>query len=90
MIVGRQSLTAKTYRKYYTWQLFCLYIPACRIVRLISPNLNYIIILGAIFLYLSIIFFVFPTTNPLLVTFACHVSWQCYAKIILSHMIMII
>lgn len=30
--------------------------------------------MGAILLYISVIFFVFPTTNPLVSTFACHVS----------------
>ena len=48
-------------------------INLCRIVRLISPNLNYFIILGAILLYISVAFFVFPTLDPFLVTFACHV-----------------
>lgn len=65
-----------------TYQLFYLFIYLSRIVRLISPNLNYIIIVGAIFLYLSIIFFVFPTTNPILVTFACHVSEKLHNIII--------
>ena len=48
----------------------------CRIVRLISPNLNYFIILGAILVYISVAFFVFPTLDPFLVTFACHVSYK--------------
>lgn len=52
----------------------CYCVSVCRIVRLISPNLNYFIILGAILIYTSVIFFVFPTLDPFLVTFACHVS----------------
>ena len=56
----------------------------CRIVRLISPNLNYFIIFGAILMYLSIIFFVFPTTDLFLVTFACHVSENAHVVIMLS------
>lgn len=53
--------------------LLCDCIILYRIVRLISPNLNYFIILGAILLYISVAFFVFPTRDPFLVTFACHV-----------------
>ena len=45
-----------------------------RIVRLISPNLNYIIVVGAMLIYISVIFFVFPTTDTFWTTFACHVS----------------
>ena len=51
-----------------------VYILTCRIVRLISPNLNYITIIGAIFLYMSVLGFVFPTTKPQVLTPVCHVS----------------
>ena len=49
--------------------LTCTY----RIIRLTSPNLNYIIISGAILLYVSVILFVFPTTDKSLATFVCQV-----------------
>ena len=61
----------------------CDSILLCRIVRLISPNLNYFIILGAILLYISIAFFVFPTLDPFLVTFACHVRLTTFNTLIL-------
>ena len=60
-----------------------LYYLLCRIVRLISPNLNYFIILGAILLYVSVAFFVFPTLDPFLVTFACHVRLTTFNTLIL-------
>lgn len=45
-----------------------------RLVRLTSPNLNYLIGTGAIILYVDIYFFVIPTTNQVAVTVFCNVS----------------
>ena len=47
-----------------------------RLIRLSSPNLNYIIGLGAIILYLNVISFVIPTTNADFVSVLCNVSWS--------------
>ena len=47
-----------------------------RIVRLTSPNLNYLIIIGTILLYTTVIFFVFPTTDATYQTIFCHVSYS--------------
>lgn len=44
-----------------------------RIVRLTSPNLNYVIITGALLLYASVILYIFPSTNEFLVTLFCQV-----------------
>lgn len=45
-----------------------------RLIRLSSPNLNYIIGLGAIVLYLNVITLVIPTTNPDFAAVLCNVS----------------
>ena len=44
-----------------------------RLIRLSSPNLNYIIGLGAIVLYLNVITFVIPTTNKDVAAVLCNV-----------------
>ena len=44
------------------WSLFLYFIP-CRLIRLSSPNLNYIIGAGAIILYIDVCFFIVPTTD---------------------------
>ncbi len=49
-------------------------LPPYRIVKLISPNLNYVIIVGAIMVYLSVIVFVIPTKDHTQATVYCHVS----------------
>ena len=46
----------------------------CRLIRLSSPNLNYLIGLGAIVLYLNVIVLVIPTTNPEFAAVLCNVS----------------
>ena len=58
--------------------MMCHFIPFFffRIVRLTSPNLNYLIILGTILLYTTVIFFVFPTTDATYQTIFCHVSYS--------------
>ena len=42
-----------------------------RLIRLSSPNLNYLIGVGAIVLYTDVIFAVIPTTNPDVVAVIC-------------------
>ena len=55
--------------------LYWLLLFFFRIVRLISPNLNYLVIAGAIMLYASVYFFFsFSSRDPLLITLSCHVS----------------
>ena len=44
-----------------------------RLIRLDSPNLNYLIIFGSVTVYISCIVFVVPTLNPLLVSALCAV-----------------
>ena len=45
-----------------------------RLMRLTSPNLNYIIGTGAILLYLAIYVMVIPSTDPTAVAVLCNVS----------------
>ena len=45
-----------------------------RLIRLSSSNLNHIIVLGAIILYLNVISFVIPSTSPDYVSVLCNVS----------------
>ena len=45
-----------------------------RVVRLSNPKLNFLIILGAIVLYIAVYFFVIPTTNQTVVTVFCNVT----------------
>lgn len=47
---------------------------ACRIIRLNSPNLNYLLILGAVLIYLTGIVFVIPTNDPGVLPALCIVS----------------
>ena len=49
-------------------------LPFARLIRLSSPNLNYLIGSGAIVLYIDIYFFIIPTTNPKIIGILCHVS----------------
>lgn len=49
-----------------------------RLIKLTSPNLNYLILAGAIVLYVDIYFFVIPSTDQLKVTINCNVSCQMY------------
>lgn len=46
----------------------------CRIVRLSSPNLNLLVGIGAIILYMDIIITVIPTTSKVVNTILCNVS----------------
>ena len=44
-----------------------------RVVRLTSPNLNYLVIAGAVLLYVSIFFWVTPADNKGIATTLCNV-----------------
>ena len=46
----------------------------CRLIRLSSPNLNYLIGLGAIIFYINVITLVVPTTNTDFAAVLCNVS----------------
>ena len=46
--------------------------PPSRLIRLSSPNLNYLIGAGAIILYVDIYLFIIPTTNPQTVAALCN------------------
>lgn len=45
-----------------------------RLIRLGSPNLNYLIGGGAIILYMATYFFIIPTTDPQAVTALCNIT----------------
>lgn len=44
-----------------------------RLMKLSSPNLNYLIGFGAIVLYIGMYLFVIPSTNPLIISIFCNV-----------------
>ena len=46
----------------------------CRIVKLTSPKLNYIIIAGAVLMYISTYFYLLPSTIEAVVQARCIVS----------------
>ena len=64
--------------------------PSSRLIRLSSPNLNYLIGAGAIILYVDIYLFIIPTTNPQTIAELCNsTSWLialgyslCYGTIL--------
>ena len=45
-----------------------------RIVKLTSPKLNYLIIAGTITMYMSVLFYLIPTTSPSIAQLSCLVS----------------
>ena len=45
-----------------------------RIVRLTSPKLNYLIVTGAIFFYISTYWYCLPSVDPAVILTACCVS----------------
>ena len=53
--------------------------PVFRLIKLTSPNLNYIIGAGAILLYVEIYILVARTTDPTVVKWLCNVSFT-YVK----------
>ena len=54
------------------------YAPLPRLIRLSSPNLNYLIGGGAIILYMDIYFFIIPTADPKAVAILCNVRIQMF------------
>jgi gamma-aminobutyric acid type B receptor len=72
--------------------LFNIIFREKRLIRLSSPNLNYLIGLGAIVLYLNVITLVIPTTNTLFAAVLCNINpWLislgyslCYGTIIIK------
>ena len=52
----------------------CLVYPTHRLIRLISPNLNYLMIIGTSLMYCSGIAFVIPVDTPSVVRSFCFVS----------------
>ena len=52
----------------------CLCSLPSRLIRLSSPNLNYLIGGGAIILYVNTSFFVIPTTDPQVVVALCNLT----------------
>ena len=48
--------------------------PPYRLIRMSSPNLNYLMTGGAIVLYMDIYFFIIPTTNQQVVTALCNLT----------------
>ncbi|CAI8049960.1 Gamma-aminobutyric acid type B receptor subunit 2, partial [Geodia barretti] len=72
--------------------LFTLVFRKKKLIRLSSPNLNYLIGLGAIVLYLNVIVLVIPTTNPEFAAVLCNFNpWLtslgyslCYGTILIK------
>ena len=68
----------------------CLCSLPSRLIRLGSPNLNNLIGIGAIILYVDTYFYIIPTTDPQVVTELCNLtSWLtalgysfCYGTIL--------
>lgn len=56
-----------------------------RLIRLTSPNLNYIIVAGAILLYIDVLLTVVPTEDKDAITVLCNVcrfAWLAVAAVI--------
>ena len=47
----------------------------CRLIRLTSPNLNYVICCGALMLYISVFFYAIHSTTPEIAIVLCYVSY---------------
>ena len=45
-----------------------------RLVKLASPKVNYLIVIGAIILYLHVVSLVIPTSDPVAVTVLCNLN----------------
>ena len=50
-----------------------------RVVRLTSPNLNYLIIMGAVFIYLSVVFLAMPFLELRLSTIYCNLNYWLFS-----------
>ena len=57
----------------YSWYISVV-CPPSRLIRMSSPNLNYLIGGGAIILYMNTYFFIVPTTDPQAVTVLCNLT----------------
>ena len=69
--VSKSSILTNDYYSYYV----NIIMHHCfRLIRITSPNLNYLIGIGAIILYIDIGLFVAPSTNHKVVTVLCNVS----------------
>lgn len=67
------TLQKKKVRSNYWWGLFQKYIQYYdRLIRLTSPNLNYLIIIGAVLLYLSTMGFFYPEGSS-----STQIAWLC-------------
>ena len=60
-----------------------------RLVRLSSSSLNYVIIAGALIMYISIILYILPVVDQMATTILCNVStlltcWNIYSEIIID------
>ncbi len=70
----------------------CIFLCVYSLIKLSSPNLNYLIGVGAIILYLDIYLQVIPTTDPFVVELLCHlIPWLtaigyslCYGTIVVK------
>ena len=76
----------------YSIITLCLSPSLPRLIRLSSPNLNYIICVGAVILYLDMILLVIPSTDERVVSILCNVNpWftsigysLCYGTILVK------
>ena len=74
-------------------QLCCCFqqcVSECRLIRLNSPNLNYLIIVGTSLLYCGGIGFVIPTLDPQSVPPIClvliwHICCLCSSEMMCKH-----
>lgn len=59
----------------YRYYIFLIiYLHTCRVIKLTSPNLNYVIVFGAVMLLIGNIFLPFPSQNLTLIATFCVVS----------------
>ena len=54
----------------------------CRLIRLSSPNLNYILIFGIALVYMTGIIFIIPSSDPMALPALCIVSAIQYHTIL--------
>ena len=55
---------------------YCCIIIFNRVVRLTTPSLNYIIISGALLMYISVLIGLLPTTDQNVIKMQCIVSYR--------------
>ena len=58
----------------------------CRVIRLSSPNLNYILIIGVAMVYMTGIVFVIPSNDPLVLPVFCIISSITFHRIAVNAM----